>query len=119
MWRTKALPPKHVNGFCDIGDCRELACWAYRDGDLYVEVCGMHAEKLEGQFDSDYTRVRHDSPYRDGARRTLEHECGGTVMVYDAPEWDEYRVCSDCGYALLIREKEGEGFEVRHSGSAG
>lgn len=113
------MPPKHLNGLCDIGDCRELACWAYRDGDIYVEVCDSHAEKLETQYDSSYERVMHDSPYREGPERKLQHECGGEVLVFETPEWSEYRVCTSCGYALLIRELEEEdSFEVRHSGAS-
>ncbi len=105
--------PKHVRGLCDIADCEEVASRAYRDDDagLYVEVCVEHASSLGG-FDSDYERVEHDSPHRK-PERTETHSCGGDLHVYsvdgaddeDGAETDTvHRVCTDCGYAVLIRD---------------
>jgi hypothetical protein len=105
--------PDHVRGICDIVDCDGVACHAFRDagGEVYVEVCDEHVSSFDG-FDSDYERVEHDSPYREPAR-VGTHDCGGTLHVYDVPTKEdddgdaEHRVCTDCGYALLV-EHTGE-----------
>jgi hypothetical protein len=112
---TDGGEPDHVRGVCDIVDCDGVACHAFRDGeaDLYVEVCTEHTSSFEG-FDSDYERVEHDSPHR-SPRRVEEHDCGGTLHVYGVEGEAEHRVCTDCGYALLIRDGEGDGLELRHS----
>jgi len=116
---TDGGEPDHVRGVCDIVDCDGVACHAFRDGeaDLYVEVCTEHTSSFEG-FDSDYERVEHDSPHREPVR-TETHDCGGDLHVYDVPndgDGDtEHRVCTECGYALLIRDRGGNGLEVRHS----
>jgi len=115
--------PDHVRGVCDIVDCDGVACHAFRDEDaaLYVEVCDEHVSSFDG-FDSDYERVAHDSPHR-SPREVETHDCGGTLHVYDVPTEEnadaEHRVCTDCGYALLIQDGEGDddGFTVRHSPS--
>ncbi|MDY6779559.1 MAG: hypothetical protein SV760_03225, partial [Halobacteria archaeon] len=75
--------PRHAEGLCDLGACENLANWAYEDseGDVYVEVCEEHAGSLESQFDSDYERVDHDSPYRELSDRR-GHGCGGDLLVY-------------------------------------
>ncbi|MFP4175460.1 MAG: hypothetical protein ACLFSW_06775, partial [Halobacteriales archaeon] len=112
--------PDHVRGICDIVDCDGVACHAFCDdeAELYVEVCDEHVSSFDG-FDSDYERVEHDSPHR-SPREVETHDCGGTLHVYDVPsDGDgadaEHRVCTDCGYALLILDGDGDGFEVRHS----
>lgn len=114
--------PDHVRGVCDIVDCDGVACQAFRDdeAELYVEVCDEHVSSFEG-FDSDYERVAQDSPHR-SPREVETHDCGGALHVYDVPaEGDdgdteaEYRVCVDCGYALLIEDGDDDSFSVRHS----
>jgi len=112
--------PDHVRGVCDIADCEEIASRAFRDaeGDIYVEVCAEHASSLEG-FDSDYERVAHDSPHR-SPDRTEEHSCGGELRFYELDKLDdadEYRVCTDCGYALLIEHVDDESMRVKASTS--
>ncbi|MDY7082327.1 MAG: hypothetical protein SXQ77_07980 [Halobacteria archaeon] len=114
--------PRHVRGVCDVGDCDSLATWAYRDAEdgIYVEVCDEHAASFEEQFDSDYERVEHDSPYRDGVERRIPHDCGGERLVYELkPEDDEtsgeYRVCDSCSYAMVIEHTGEKSMEVRYS----
>jgi hypothetical protein len=101
--KVTADAPKHVRGLCDIADCEEVASRAYRDeeADLYVEVCAEHGSSLGG-FDSDYERVEHDSPHRE-PKRVETHDCGGDLHVYDIDDDALHRVCTRCGYAVLVR----------------
>lgn len=94
--------PDHVRGICDIVDCDGVACHAFRDGDeeIYVEVCDEHVSSFDG-FDSDYERVEHDSPHRE-PKRVETHACGGDLHVYDVDEDTVHRVCTRCGYAVLV-----------------
>jgi len=115
--------PDHVHGLCDIADCEGVACHAFRDdeAEMYVEVCDGHVSSFDG-FDSDYERVEHDSPHR-SPREFREHDCGGTLHVYDVPGGGdntgegraEHHVCTNCGYALLIRDTDENRMEVRSS----
>lgn len=100
--------PDHVRGRCDIGGCDALANWAYDDGETYLEVCDDHARNLGSQFDSDYDRVAHDSPYRDeDPRDEIPHDCGGTILVFGTAD-GEYRVCTGCTYAMLLEGGDDE-----------
>ena len=105
--------PKHARGLCDIADCEEVASRAYRDrdADLYLEVCPEHASSLGG-FDSEYERVEHDSPHRE-PERTEKHTCGGDLHVYEVDEDTVHRVCTRCGYAVLIRHTGEKSMSVR------
>lgn len=96
--------PKHVRGLCDIADCEEVASRAYRDeeAELYVEVCVEHASSLGG-FDSDYERVEHDSPHRE-PKSVESHACGADLHVYEVDDDTVHRVCTRCGYAVLVRQ---------------
>ncbi len=108
------VKPDHVDGFCDVGGCNELAVQPLRDEDeeIYLEVCGEHAEELSEGFQSSYREVEADSPHRGPPKQRESHHCGGTLRVYSVED-GEYRVCSGCGYALLIEDGEGDGFSVR------
>lgn len=98
--------PDHVRGVCDIGGCDGLANWAYDDGETYLEVCEAHADSLGSQFDSEYERVAHDSPHRDGGPSDrVAHDCGGTILVHDTPEDGEFRVCTGCAYAMRLEQQ--------------
>ena len=105
--------PKHVRGLCDLADCEEVASRAYRDeeAELYVEVCAEHASSLGG-FDSDYERVEHDSPHRK-PERVENHGCGGDLHVYSVDENTVHRVCTRCGYAVLIQDTGEKSMSVK------
>lgn len=108
--------PDHVRGVCDIGGCDELANRAYSDGETYLEVCEAHGDRIADQFDSDYDRVAHGSPHREsGPRRRIDHDCGGEILVFDAPEDGEYRVCTGCGYAMRLQPGEDGAVDVRYT----
>jgi len=109
--------PDHTRGICDIVDCDEIASRAFCDtqDEIYVEVCTEHASSFDG-FDSEYESVPHDSPHRSPDRKE-KHNCGGELRYYnlgDSADADEYRVCTDCGYALLI-EHLGDSMRIKSS----
>ncbi|MFB6283688.1 MAG: hypothetical protein ABEK59_07115 [Halobacteria archaeon] len=111
------MKPKHLEGVCDLGDCREIAIYGYMDdeADIYVEVCEEHAEELEEQFDSEYGRVEQRSNERNEPTHTEPHECGGALAVFEYDEM-EHRFCRQCSYAMLIEYNEDGSMDVEHHG---
>ncbi|MFP4633103.1 MAG: hypothetical protein ACLFMT_06690 [Halobacteriales archaeon] len=107
------MKPRHVEGVCDVGDCREVATYALESDDVYVEVCREHVGGLEG-FDSDFERVEHDSPYRGEPREKRDHHCGGSLLVFDV-EGGEYHVCTGCDHALIIEDTGEDSVRVRRA----
>lgn len=108
------MTPDHIHGFCDIGGCDELAVQPLRDDEdeIYLEVCGGHADGLTGGLGGDYHRVEHDSPHRDPPQERRSHHCGGTLLVFDVED-GEYHVCTGCSYGLLIEDGDEDSFSVR------
>ncbi len=104
--------PDHVEGLCDIAGCGDIATWAFRDEDTYIEVCLGHSDGLAEQFDSGYEKTTHSSPYRNDPVTVLDHECGSELYVFKIDEDTEYRVCTGCEYALRIEDKGGDKFNV-------